>query len=193
MFCSIFLILKVVIGPVTLISVFTNFQIRQLKILTCSLNLFQNIRFNINRVMWRKARTSNYNFNHLILHSSFEKHKNRGMSKIQGTKFQLISLSDAHLFLLRKTYITYWSRMSLPFSFTIYCPTSIYEEIFVPEFEKKFWFVELLSVSFFFFLFFSMWVFFHELSRITGLQGKGEGYFINSSLQLPPASQTLRH
>ena len=40
--------------------------------------------------------------------------------------------------------------------------------------------------------FFSIWVFFHEHSRITGLQGKGEGHFFNSSLPLPPALQTFR-
>ena len=45
----------------------------------------------------------------------------------------------------------------------------------------------------FFFFFFSIWVFFHEHSRFTGQQGKGEGYLFNSSLPLPPASQTLRH
>ena len=42
-----------------------------------------------------------------------------------------------------------------------------------------------------FFHFFYIWVFFYEHSRITGLQGKG--HFFNSSLQLPPASQTPRH
>ena len=45
--------------------------------------------------------------------------------------------------------------------------------------------------------FFSIWVFFHEHSRFTGQQGKGRGggggYLFNSSLPLPPASQTLRH
>ena len=44
-----------------------------------------------------------------------------------------------------------------------------------------------LRVSFFF----SIWVFFYKHSRITGLQGKGEG--ISFSLPLPPGSQTLRH
>ena len=39
--------------------------------------------------------------------------------------------------------------------------------------------------------FFSIWVFFHEHSRFTGLQGK-RGVSI-SALPLPPASQTLRH
>ena len=44
------------------------------------------------------------------------------------------------------------------------------------------------------FLFFSIWVFCHEHSRITGLQGgEGGGHFLDSSLPLPPASQTLRH
>ena len=42
-------------------------------------------------------------------------------------------------------------------------------------------------------LFFYIWVFFHNHSRITGLQGKRGGYFCNSSLPLPPASQTFRH
>ena len=41
--------------------------------------------------------------------------------------------------------------------------------------------------------FFSIWVFFCEHSRITGLQRKWGGYFFNPSLPLPPASQTLRH
>ena len=42
-------------------------------------------------------------------------------------------------------------------------------------------------------IFFSIWVFFHNHSRITGLQREGGGYFFNSSLPLPSASQTLRH
>ena len=33
----------------------------------------------------------------------------------------------------------------------------------------------------------------HDQLRITGLQGKREGISFNSSLPLPPASQTLRH
>ena len=41
--------------------------------------------------------------------------------------------------------------------------------------------------------FFSIWVFFHEHSLFTGQHGKGEGYLFNSSLLLPPASQTLRN
>ena len=49
------------------------------------------------------------------------------------------------------------------------------------------------SLSFFSSQFFFMLVFFHEHSRITGLQGKGGGHLINSLLPLPPASQTLRH
>ena len=41
---------------------------------------------------------------------------------------------------------------------------------------------------------FSIWVFCHEHSRTTGLQGKGGGGpFLNSSLPLPPTSQPLRH
>ena len=43
-------------------------------------------------------------------------------------------------------------------------------------------------MNYFVFLFF-----FHEHSRITGLEGKGEGIKDNASLPLPPASQTLRH
>ena len=39
----------------------------------------------------------------------------------------------------------------------------------------------------------SIWVFFHEHSRFTGQQGKGEGMYFNSSVPFPPASQTLRH
>ena len=42
-------------------------------------------------------------------------------------------------------------------------------------------------------IFFSIWVFFHNHSRITGLQREGGGYSFNSSLPLPSASQTLRH
>ena len=41
--------------------------------------------------------------------------------------------------------------------------------------------------------FFSICVFFHDHSQVTGLQGKGKGHFFNSSLPFPPASQTLRH
>ena len=41
--------------------------------------------------------------------------------------------------------------------------------------------------------FFSIWVFIHEHSRITGLQGKGVEHFINSSLPLPPSSRAFRH
>ena len=55
---------------------------------------------------------------------------------------------------------------------------------------QKFLFCTLEQMIFFFF---SIWVFFHEHSRFTGQQGKGEGYLFNSSLPLPPASQTLRY
>ena len=42
--------------------------------------------------------------------------------------------------------------------------------------------------------FFAIWVFFHEHSRFTGQYRKGEeDYLFNSSLPLPPASQTLNH
>ena len=41
--------------------------------------------------------------------------------------------------------------------------------------------------------YFSLWFFFHVYSRYTGQQVKGGGYFFNFFLQLPPASQTLRH
>ena len=37
------------------------------------------------------------------------------------------------------------------------------------------------KVSFFFFFFFSIWVFFHGHSRITGLQGKGEGIILTTT------------
>ena len=50
----------------------------------------------------------------------------------------------------------------------------------------------MLRFCFFASVFFSIWVLFHEYSRITGLQGKGEGHSINSSLPLPPASQAIR-
>ena len=44
------------------------------------------------------------------------------------------------------------------------------------------------------FFFFSIWVFYHDHSRITHrTAGEGGGHFFNSSLPLPPASQTLRH
>ena len=49
-----------------------------------------------------------------------------------------------------------------------------------------------VKILFFRLFFFSIWVLFHEYSRITGLQGKGEGHSINSSLPLPPASQAIR-
>ena len=41
--------------------------------------------------------------------------------------------------------------------------------------------------------FFSTWIFFHEHSRITGLAGKGEGYFFNASPPPTSTSQTFRH
>ena len=41
-------------------------------------------------------------------------------------------------------------------------------------------------------IFFSIWVSIREHSRITGC-GEGGGNFFNSSLPLPPASQTLKH
>ena len=41
-------------------------------------------------------------------------------------------------------------------------------------------------------LIFSIWVFFHKHSRITGQQEKGKA-ISNSSLPLPLATQTLRH
>ena len=40
--------------------------------------------------------------------------------------------------------------------------------------------------------FFSIWVFFHEHSRITGLHEKGEGISLTPQALLP-TSQTLRH
>ena len=42
-------------------------------------------------------------------------------------------------------------------------------------------------------LFFSQWVFYQEHSRLIGQQGKEEAISFNTSLLLPPASQTLRH
>ena len=41
--------------------------------------------------------------------------------------------------------------------------------------------------------FFSMRVFSHKHSQVTGLQGKGKGIFFKSSLPFPPASQRLKH
>ena len=41
-------------------------------------------------------------------------------------------------------------------------------------------------------LFFSICVFFQEHSRFRGQQGNGEGFILNSSLPLPPNSQTFR-
>ena len=48
---------------------------------------------------------------------------------------------------------------------------------------------KLLAIA----LSFSIWVFYHNHSRITGLQGKGEGIFLTLHYHFPPASQTLRH
>ena len=42
------------------------------------------------------------------------------------------------------------------------------------------------------FFFFTIWIFFHNYSLTTGLQGKGEGISFNSASTLLPASQTLR-
>ena len=41
------------------------------------------------------------------------------------------------------------------------------------------------------FFFFSMWVFFHEHSRITGLQGKGEGISLTPQYHFPPLHRHL--
>ena len=41
--------------------------------------------------------------------------------------------------------------------------------------------------------FFSIWVFFHEHFMIHRTAGEGGGYLFNSSLTLPPVSQTLRY
>ena len=38
----------------------------------------------------------------------------------------------------------------------------------------------------FFFFFFSIWVFFHEHSRLTGLQGKGEGIYLTPLYHFHP-------
>ena len=57
---------------------------------------------------------------------------------------------------------------------------------------KNFWRL-IISKLLDFLVFFSIWVFFHQHSRIKGLQVKGESIFLNSLLPLAPASQTLRH
>ena len=41
------------------------------------------------------------------------------------------------------------------------------------------------------FFFFSMWVFFHEHSRITGLQGKGEGISLTPHYHFHPLHRHL--
>ena len=43
----------------------------------------------------------------------------------------------------------------------------------------------------FFFFFFSIWVFFHEHSRITGLQGKGEGISLTPHYHFHPLHRQL--
>ena len=45
--------------------------------------------------------------------------------------------------------------------------------------------------SFFFFFFFSIWVFFYEHSRITGLQGKGEGISLTPHYHFHPFHRHL--
>ena len=44
----------------------------------------------------------------------------------------------------------------------------------------------------FIYLFFSIWVFFHEHLRFTGQEGKGKAISLSPLLALPPTSQTLR-
>ena len=45
--------------------------------------------------------------------------------------------------------------------------------------------------SFFFFFFFSIWVFFHDHSRITGLQGKGESISLTPHYHFHPLHRHL--
>ena len=49
----------------------------------------------------------------------------------------------------------------------------------------------LIVLSFFYFLFFSIWVFFHEHSRFTGQQGKGEGIYLTPLYHFHPLHRHL--
>ena len=51
----------------------------------------------------------------------------------------------------------------------------------------------LISIMNVFSSFFSIWAFFHDTLTNHRTAGKGGGYFFNSSLPLPPTSQTLRY
>ena len=51
--------------------------------------------------------------------------------------------------------------------------------------------VEIIFRDFFFFFFFSIWVFFHEHSRFTGQQGKGEGIYLTPLYHFHPLHRHL--
>ena len=48
-----------------------------------------------------------------------------------------------------------------------------------------------ISLKMYMYIFFSMWVFFHNHSRITGLQGKGEGNSLTPHYNLHPVHRHL--
>ena len=50
---------------------------------------------------------------------------------------------------------------------------------------------DLFHISFFHIFFFSIWVFFHNHSRITGMQGKGEGISLTSHYHFHPLHRHL--
>ena len=58
------------------------------------------------------------------------------------------------------------------------------------ELTDLFWKLQGYSL-FFFFFFFSIWVFFHEHSRFTGQQGKGEGIFLTPLYHFQPLHRHL--
>ena len=49
----------------------------------------------------------------------------------------------------------------------------------------------LVCYTYFFFFFFSIWVFFHEHSRFTGQQGKGEGIYLTPLYHFHPLHRRL--
>ena len=58
-------------------------------------------------------------------------------------------------------------------------------------FEREIIVAETKCSEYFFFFFFSIWIFFHEHSRFTGQQGKGEGIYLTPLYHFHPLHRHL--
>ena len=121
----------------------------------------------------------------------------------QGPLLEILNFENLHNpeFCLDSTFLKCFSNI-------IACK-GYWKQRFIRLFSEKWWkFIRIAKQETLFckleklikyagFFYFPVWVFFHEHSRFTGQQGKGRrrggGYPFNSSLPLPPASQTFRH